>query len=142
MSRLVVQHWIACLKARVIPPVGTRNFYDLLGVGHFHTFAGDVEFPAVIPELNMLARFVDGTGVGRFEIEVFWLDAPEGERSVNYYPPYQVTFRPNEPLRDYVFRLWNVPVVGAGRYSVRLFRTGRRVRKVIANEYFFVEQLP
>ena len=62
MSRLVVQHWIACLESQVVSPVGVNNFYNLLGVGHVHTFAADVEFPAVIPELSMFARFVNGTG--------------------------------------------------------------------------------
>jgi hypothetical protein len=118
------------------------NFYELLGVGHVHTFAADVEFPAVIPELNMFARFVNGAGVKQFEVEVLWLDAPEGERLVNYYPPYQVTFRPNEPLRDYVFRLANIPVGGTGHHAIRLFWSRRRGRTVLANEYFDVVQLP
>ena len=120
MSRLSVQHWIACLGARVVPPVGVNNFYNLFGVGHVHTFAGDVEFPAGIPGVNIFARFLNGTGVARLEVDVLWIDAPEGERLVNYYPPYQITFRPNEPLRDYVFRLANVPVGGTGRHSIRL----------------------
>ena len=142
MSRLFVQHWIACLDSQAVPPVGVNNFYNLLGVGHVHTFAGDVEFPAVIPELDMFARFVNGTGVRQFEVEVFWLDAPEGERLVNYYPPYQITFRSNEPLRDYAFRLANIPVGGAGLHSIRLYRSRRRGRKVLSNEYFYVVQLP
>ncbi|MBN9122408.1 MAG: hypothetical protein J0I06_25245 [Planctomycetes bacterium] len=142
MSRLTVQHWIACLEARVVPPVGVNNFYELLGVGYVHTFAGDVEFPAVVPELNMFARFVNGKGVAQLEIEVFWLDAPEGERLVNYYPPYQITFRQNEPLRDFVFRLANVPVCGTGRHSICLYRSKRRDRVVLSSEYFSVVQLP
>jgi hypothetical protein len=140
--RLAVQHWIACLEARVIPPVGVNNFYELLGVGHVHTFAADVEFPAVIPELNLFARFVNGAGVMQFEVEVIWLDAPEGERVIDTYPPHQVTFRPNEPLRDTVFRLANVPIDGAGRYAVRLFRLKRRGRRVLSDEYLSVVQLP
>jgi hypothetical protein len=140
--RLRVHHWIAALEARAIPPVGASNFYELLGVGHTHTFAADVEFPAAIAELNLFARFVNGSGVGHFEVEVYWLEAPEGERLVNYYPPYQVTFRPNEPLRDYVFRLANIPIGGVGWHSVRLFRSKRRGREVLANEYFYVVKLP
>ncbi len=142
MSRLAVQHWVACLEARVIPPVGVNNFYNLLGVGHVYNFVGDTEFPAVIPELNVFARFVNGTGVAQFEVEVFWLGAPEGERLVNWYPPYQITFRPNEPLRDYAFRLANVPVCGPGCHSIRLYRSKRRGRVVLSNEYFYVVQLP
>jgi hypothetical protein len=142
MSRLVVQHWVACLEARVIPPVGVNNLYELLGVGHVHTFAADVEFPAVIPELNLFARFVSGVGVVQFEIEVVWLDAPGVERVIEAYPPQQITFRPNEPLRDSVFRFSNVPVEGTGRYSVRLHHLKARGRRVLANEYYSVVQLP
>jgi len=140
--RLAVQHWIACLEARVIPPVGVNNFYELLGAGHVHTFAADVEFPAIIPELNMFARFVNGRGAVQFEVEVIWLDAPGGERVVDSYPPYQVTFRPNEPLRDTVFRLANVPIDGTGRYSVRLSRLKRRSRQLLSDEFFSVVRLP
>ena len=74
MNRFGVQHWIACLGSAAVPPVGVNNFYNLFGVGHVHTFAGDVEFPAVIPELNLFARFVNGTGVKRFEVELVWRD--------------------------------------------------------------------
>jgi hypothetical protein len=139
---LAVQHWIACLEARVIPPVGVNNFYELLGVGHVHTFAGDVEFPGVIPKLNLFARFVNGSGVVQFEVEVIWLDAPEGERLVDRYPPLQVTFRPNEPLRDTVFRFINIPIDGTGRYAMRLSRLKSRGRRILANEYFSVVQRP
>jgi hypothetical protein len=141
-SRLAVQHWIACLEARVIPPVGVNNLYELLGVGHVHTFAADVEFPAVIPELNLFARFVNGTGVVQFEVEVIWIDAPKRERVVDTYPPHQVTFRHNEALRDTVFRLANVPIEGTGRYAVRLNRLKRRGRQILSDEYFSVVQLP
>jgi hypothetical protein len=140
-SRLAVQHWIACNEARVIAPVGVNNFYELLGVGHVHTFAADVEFPAVIPELNLFARFVNGSGVVQFEVEVIWLDAPDGEQVVDVYPPHQITFRPNEPLRDSVFRLSNVPVEGTGRYAVRLHHLKARDRRVLANEYYSVVRL-
>jgi hypothetical protein len=141
-TRPTVQHWIASLAARVIPPVGPNNFYELLGVGHVHTFAGDVEFPAAIPELNLFARFVNGTGAVQFEVEVIWLDAPEGERLVNYYPPYQVTFRPNETFRDNVFRLANVPIEGTGRYAVRLYRLKRVGRRLLSSEFYSVVRMP
>src|SRR5438045_8034905 len=135
-SRLAVQHWVACLDARVIPPVGVNNFYELIGVGHVHMFAADVEFPATISVLATFARFMNGTGVKQFEVEVIWLDAPEGNRLTERYPPFQVTFRPNEPLRDAVFRFWNVPIHGTGRYVVRLSRLGARRKRELANEYF------
>ena len=141
--RFAVQHWIACLGAQVDPPVGINNFYNLLGVGHVHSFAGDVEFPAVIPELNMFARFVNGTGVAYFEMKVIWLDAPEGTRVIDSLGPLQITFRPGEPLRDTVFRFQAIPIDGIGRYMLKLeqLRSRRRNRE-LANEYLSVVQLP
>lgn len=140
MSRLVVQHRIACLESQVVPPVGVSNFYDLLGVGHVHTFAADVEFPAVIPELSMFARFVNGTGVVRFEAELVWFDPSGRARSVENLGLNQVTFRSGEFRRDVSFRYWNVPIAGVGEYAVRLCRHRKRRLQVIANEYFSVEQ--
>src|ERR1700692_1122203 len=99
MSRLALQHWIACSATAAVPPVGVNNFYNLFGVGHVHTFAGDVEFPAVIPELNMFARFVNGTGVVQFEVELVWFDTSGNERLVENLGLVQVTFRSGEPLR-------------------------------------------
>jgi hypothetical protein len=140
--RPTVQHWIACLEVRVVPPVAVNNFYDLLRVGHVHTFSGDVEFPAAIPRLDMFARFVNGTGVAEFEAELVWLDALGGERVVETFGPFRVTFRPGEPLRDTVFRLLNVPLDGTGRYAVRLRIIRPHRRRPLADEYFTVVQLP
>ncbi len=141
--RIAVQHWVACLGAQVEPPVGVNNFYNLLGVGHVHTFAGDVEFPAALSELGMFARFVNGAGVARFEVQVIWLDAPEGVRVIDGIGPLQITFRPGEPLRDTVFRFRNIPIDGTGRYVLKLNQLRSRGRhRELANEYFSVVQLP
>lgn len=142
MSRLFVQHWIACLDSQVVPPVGVNNFYNLLGVGHVHTFAGDVEFPAVIPEFDMFARFVNGKGVVVFEAEMVWFGTSGQVQSVENLGFTQVTFRPGEFRRDVVFRYWNVPIAGVGEYAVRLTRHRSRRLRTLANEYFSVEQLP
>lgn len=102
-AKLAVRHWLACQSAQVEAPAGVSNLYNLFGVGHTHAVAGDVEFPSVLPELSVFARFVNGTGVAQFEVEVLWLDAPEGTRVVDFFGPLQITFRPNEPLRDTCF---------------------------------------
>jgi len=142
MSRLVVQHWIACLESQAVPPVGVNNLYNLLGVGHVFAFAADVEFPAVIPELNMFARFVNGTGVMQFEAELVWFRPSGRVRSVENLGFNQVTFRTGEFRRDVSFRYWNVPIAGVGEYAVRLCRHRRGRLRVLANEYFSVEQQP
>jgi hypothetical protein len=142
MDRLVVQHRIARLKSQVVPPVGINNFYNLLGVGRVHTFAADVEFPAGIPVLNVFARFVNGTGVKWFEVELVWFDSSGMVRSVENLGFEQVTFRPGELRRDVTFRYLNVPIGGVGEYALRLRCHRRRRLRVLAHEYFSVEQLP
>ena len=137
-----IQHWIACLDSQVVPPAAPNNFYNLLGVGHVHIFAGDVEFPAVIPELTMFARFGNGKGAVVFEVELVWFDPSGGVRSVENLGFNQVTFRAGEFRRDVAFRYWNVPIAGVGEYAVRLSRHRSRRLRVLANEYFSVEQLP
>src|SRR4051794_24444049 len=122
MARLRVQHWVACLRGQVIPPVGPQNFYNLLGVGYTYTAAADTEFPWVVPRLDMFARFFDGKGAADFEIRLIWADAPDGPREINTFGPWRVTFRPKEASRDHNFRLLNVPIIGVGRYQIELHR--------------------
>jgi hypothetical protein len=142
MSRLAVQQWVACLETTIDPPVGVNNFYNLLRVGHTHMFPGDTEFPTTIPRIDMFARFVNGTGVGEFEIRQWWLDSPEGRRRIETYGPFRVVFRPGEPLRDWVFRLLYLRLDGAGRYRLDLRMAKPRRRAPLASEYFYVVRLP
>ncbi len=136
--QLRVQHWIACLEARVDPPVGAQNFYNLLRVGHTHTAPVITEFPWAIPRLDMFARFVAGKGNVDFEIRMVWLDAPIKPRTVETFGPWRVHFRRAEPSRDVVFRLLNVPIDGPGRYRIALYSVARRKRPPIALDYLSV----
>jgi hypothetical protein len=135
--RFRVQHWVACLESQVVPPVAPDNFYDLLRVGYAHKVPADVEMPWTLPRLDMFTRLVGGTGVGDFEIRVFWIDAPEGHRLMDWYGPWRVSFRPGDPTRDMVFRLLNVPIDGLGRYSIRLYALTARKRR-LATEYIWL----
>lgn len=136
--RLRVQHWVACLEARVEPPVGPQNFYNLLRVGYTYTGAADTEFPWSVRRMDMFARFVRGVGVAEFEIRLVWEDAPEGPREVENFGPWRIRFRPGDPTRDNVFRLLNVPIDGPGRYQLelQLVKSGRN--RLLAIEYFRV----
>lgn len=96
----------------------------------------------MIPRLNLFARFVNGTGVKRFEVELVWFDASGGVRSVENLGLEQVTVRPGEVRRDVTFRYLNVPIGGVGEYAVRLSRHRSGRLRLLANEYFSVEQLP
>lgn len=142
MSRLVVQHWIACLETTIDPPAGVNNFYNLLRVGHTHLFGADTEFPATLPRVDMFVRFVNGTRTSEFEIRLWWLDAPGRPQRIETYGPFRVVFRPDEPLRDWVFRLLHLPLTGLGRYRIDLRAVKPRRQKSLATEYFYVVRLP
>src|SRR5262245_38855699 len=135
MSRLTVQHWIACLEVQVEPPAAVYNFYNLLRVGPLHTVSPDTEFPASFTQLDMFARFLNGVGVWEFEVDVLWVDSPKGLEEVAIYGPQTIHFRQGQPVRDYRFRLNNVPIPGIGRYRVRLWAIRRGRRRPLAVEY-------
>ena len=140
--RLRVQHWIACLEGRVEPPVGPNNFYNLLRVGYTYTIPADTEFPATIPQLDLFARFVGGTGTGEFEMRVVWIDDPVRPRAGEYYGPWRVMFRPGEPTRDVLFRLRHIPLRGPGRYRIELRSVRPRRRRPLGAEFIRVIHQP
>lgn len=134
--QLRVQHWIASLGTGVSTPVGGPSQYDLHGVCYSYTVPQGTPFPCSIPELCMFARFFGGSGRRNFEVRVLWLDAPGGPRRLEIYGPYTVFFQPDALVRDYNFRLRNVPLQGAGRYAIRLRML--KPRRVLADEFLEV----
>ena len=121
-----VHHWLLCRSAAVDSPAKPMNQYSLYGVGIRFAVEVAVElapiFPKPIDSLCVFARFYGGSGTREFEIEVTWLDGLEDfeETFVEVYGPFTVHFREGESVRDYVFSLRNVPILGTGRYAVRL----------------------
>lgn len=140
-NRVTVQHFVACIEARVVPPVGPHNFYDLLGVGYKHMVPPDAEPPWEIDLLDHFVRFVSGVGKAEFEIELVWLDAPEGRRRIDFFGPYTVAFRPTDQIRDTMFRIRRVPLDGAGRYRFRLWQIQPRRRR-LGTEFIHVSRSP
>jgi hypothetical protein len=138
MSRLRVQHWVACLEAQVEPPAGRRNYYNLLRIGYSHPTPIDTEFPWPLTQLDMFARFVSGKNVAEFEAQIVWVDALGGPRTGEIYGPLRVTFRPDEPVRDVVFRLRHIPIEGRGRYRIQLKAIKPRRQRLLAIEYITV----
>ncbi|HVK15002.1 MAG TPA: hypothetical protein VM597_40055 [Gemmataceae bacterium] len=130
-----VQHWIACLDRRVVAPAGPQNHYNLFSVGYRYLAPPETEFPWTIRHLDMFARFVGGTATRQFEVRVVWVDAPDRPQRVEVYGPLQVVFRPGDAVRNFVFRLRNIPIPGPGRYRLRLFEIGTRPSPLLATEY-------
>jgi hypothetical protein len=139
---LRVQHWLRTLGTRVQPPVSADNPYDLFGVSYVHPApGGDGPIPP-IPRVDMFTRFFHGVGAWEFEVEVIWVDGPDGSELVANYGPQPVTFRPTERVRDFVFVLRHVPLPGAGRYRIHLLAIKPRRRLPVATEYFEVVRKP
>jgi hypothetical protein len=135
-ERLHIQHWIACLETAVPPPVTVPSQYNLHGVCYSYTVPSGTTFPCSVPRLDMFARFFGGSGPTEFEVRVIWLDAPGGPRRLEVYGPVTVTFQPSVPVRDFSFRLRNVPLAGPGRYEIRLRMLNPR--RTLATEFLEV----
>ena len=141
-ERPAIQHWLFCDDARVLPPVQPINRYQLNGVAY--RVVSDAASPAGdgivrIRETCLFARFFGGGGPHEYEIETSWHDDPAGSESpIETYGPFSIFFREGEPTRDYVFRLRNFPVMGPGRYSIKLIPLDDPEREPIAVEYFEV----
>jgi hypothetical protein len=140
MSRLAVQHWIACLESVFEFRDEWLFSYNLLGVSYSHTIATDTEFPCVVPRLDLFARFFHGRGPRLFEVRVCGLDGPTPLEPVDNYGPFTVFFRKDQTARSYVFRIQNIPLPGPGRYQVELRMIKPRRRQPLAAEFFEVLQ--
>lgn len=140
--RLFAHHWLMALGARVQPPAGPTNPYDLFGVGYAYKVpTGDTPIEP-IKRVDMFTRFFHGRGTWEFEAEVIWVDGPDGRELVASYAPLVVCFRPTEPVRDYVFVLRNIPLPGLGRYRIYLRALKPRRRFPLAIEFFEVVRKP
>lgn len=139
MSRtLEVQHWVASLEARAVPPVSQFNAYDLMSVGYYYWAEEDVEFPWVLPRLDMYARFVNGVGTEVFEVRIRRLAGPRSMRRTTIYGPHSVAFRPGQAVRDTLFRLLRVPFAGEGLHRIQLVHLTDERASLLATEYITV----
>ena len=150
MSRRVsVHHFVANLTTRQYGS-GARTS-DLLDVNYWREVPGDTEFPRVFGRLDLFTRFyLNRANPVEYYLRVWWDDCPRLNRRdlIEQYGPFLVPFRPDELVRDRVFRLQNVQLRGAGRHTVRLirllpasvWRIGRWA--VVADTHFFVERGP
>ena len=122
-----IHHWILCRSAVVESPAKLMNQYSLFGVGFRFAVESQVgprtTFPKPLDSLCIFARFYGGLGTRAFEIQVAWLDGIGSfeETIVEVYGPFTVHFREHESVRDYVFTLRNVPILGPGRYAILLY---------------------
>jgi hypothetical protein len=139
-TRLVVPHFLACTKSRAIRPVGPTNAYVLKGVSHYFSLPRGATFPNEFRRLDFYCRCYHGRGTRDFELEIQWIDGPNGRQRINVYGPFKIRFRPGEPARDWVVRVTGLPVPGEGRYVARLKVLKTTTAKLLAAEYFHVRE--
>jgi hypothetical protein len=139
-QRPIMQHWIACLESVFEFRDEWLLPYNLLGVSYSHTVAADIEFPCVVPRLDLFARFFHGRRSRLFEVEVYWTDGPTPQTPVNSFGPFTVFFRRDQTARSYVFRIQNISLPGPGRYQVWLRMIKPRRTGPLAIEFFEVLQ--
>lgn len=145
MSRRVsVHHFVANLTTK---QYGAHPTSDLLGVDYWYEVPADTEFPRRIARMDFFTRFylLKAKPV-EFFVWVLWLDTPTRRpRILGRYGPELVGFRPDETIRDHVFKAINLQLQGAGLHRVVLLRErplgwhGRRFAK-LAETHFFVRR--
>ena len=141
-AKVQVQHFVACLEVRVDGPVQLGRPCHLTDVSPVYGIPADRPYPVVVPRLDLFTRFfVREPGAADFEVRVVWLDGEGGRpERLEVYGPWSVVFQPGESMRDFLFRVVNVPLHGPGRYAFRLRDLNRR--RTIAAEYLEIVPLP
>ena len=145
MSRRVsVHHFVANMTTTQSGPHPTSN---LLGVDYWYDVPADAEFPRRIGRMDLFTRFyLTRARPVEFFVRVLWLDVPTGgPRIIGRYGPELMSFRPDETVRDHVFKAVNLQVEGPGLHRILLLRErpanwrGRRFA-VLAETHFFVRR--
>ena len=138
-SKLAVQHFVACAKMEPTA-IGLNDPYILFGVSYAYGVVADREWPAKLDELWLFVRFFNGIRTRSFEVDVVWLDGPNGTVDVCTIPDFEVHFAIDVPVASRAFHVARVRYPGPGRYMFCLRRSGRR--RVLAREYIEIRRQP
>jgi hypothetical protein len=130
------------MEARPVPPVNPFNAYDLLNVGYYYWAEADTEFPWIVPQIDLYARFVNGVGTVEVEVRIRRLAGPRAARRATTYGPHAVAFRPGQAVRDTLFRLRRVQFDGEGLHSFQLVRLAPPKAYLLATEYITIGRTP
>lgn len=147
-KRVAVHHFVANLTTRQYGP--GQRVSDLLDVNYWREVPPDTEFPRAFGRLDLFTRFyLTRARPVEYYVNVWWEDTPRPKHElVGRFGPFPIHFRPDELVRDRVFRLQNVQLRGVGRYTVRLVRFRKKPfweksRWVsVAETHFCVERGP
>jgi hypothetical protein len=144
-----VQHFVACLNAPWEGVAGAHTLRTLEGVGYRYPVAPFEESP-FDRDFWLYARLFrvnNGDGERRFGVRVVWLDAPGGERVVQWRWLGFVRFSDQHPVQSPAWRTGRLQLPGLGRYQFRLYvlsraEWGRPMRRRVATEHIVLERGP
>lgn len=142
-KRVAVQ---TCLLCEVGRRYGSLPTTDLLGIRYVRTVLPDTEFPTDIARADLFVRFwLAGAGRTSVAVRVYRLFADGSVRERVAHIPFDVTFHPDEVVREQVFRLVNITIPGEGMYAVRVCVRGKRdgyrpAWKVLGADFFRIER--
>jgi len=136
---LSVQHFVACASIQPTSE-GTNYPYNLIGISYVYGIPARTEWPAKLSDLWLFVRFFYGTKSRSFDVDVVWLDGPDGEAEVCTIPDYEVNFGTNQSVASRAFHVANVRFPGLGRYTFCLRPTGKR--QVLAREFIEIQRQP
>jgi hypothetical protein len=142
--RVTVHHFVANTTTT---QSGLHPTSNLLGVDYWHDVPADTEFPRRIGRMDLFTRFyIRKAKPVEFFVRVLWLDTPTGTpRIIGRYGPELVSFRPDETVRDHVFKVIHLQLEGTGRHRILLLRErpdawGGKRFAVVTETHFFVRR--
>jgi hypothetical protein len=101
---LSVQHFVAC--AEIQPAAAGANYpYNLIGISYTYGIPARTEWPAKLSDLWLFVRFFYGTKRRSFDVDVLWLDSPDGEAEICTIPDYEVNFGVNQLVASRAFHV-------------------------------------
>lgn len=138
--RVAVHHFVANATTT---QSGLHPTSNLLGVDYWHDVPADTEFPRRIARMDLFTRFyLAKAKLVVFFVWVLWVDPPKGKpRVLGRYGPESLAFRPEETVRDHVFKVFNLQLKGVGRHRILLLRekppgwSGRRFALVTETHF-------
>jgi hypothetical protein len=142
----IVNQAIACLAVGWEGPAGPRTLRTLEGIGYTRETPPGSEYPEIDLWLYLrLFRTNNETVARRIRIDVFWLDAPGGERWIFTYPHGRVQFGSDTAVLETALHLGTIPFQGRGRYEFRIVCKRKRrwqdatEEVVVGSEYLRIE---
>jgi hypothetical protein len=122
--KLAVQHFVACALIKPMR-LGREFAYQLSGVSYVFDVPSDREWPVRLDYLCLFVRFFNGIGTQNFDVDLVWLDSPDGTEEVFFFPEFEVHFGTSRGVASRNFPVAAARFPGPGCYEFRLRASGK-----------------